>query len=90
MVQTGKPRNCRRSTPAGTFAVVWTYLEEWWGSLRSTHPTFWQRVIDFQFLADQGTIADADLELVDFAETAAEAWQIVLRGPRGEGSGMRG
>ena len=40
---------------------------------------YWQRVIDFQFLADEGTIADEDLDLLDFAETAAEAWEIVQR-----------
>ena len=41
---------------------------------------YWQRVIDFHFLAEEGTIADRDLELVDFAETAAEAWAIIQRG----------
>ncbi len=46
---------------------------------------YWQRVIDFQYLADQGTVADEDLDLVDFAETAAEAWQIVRRGVRDGG-----
>ena len=44
---------------------------------------YWQRVIDFQFLADEGTIADEDLELIDFAETPEEAWAIVQRGARG-------
>jgi uncharacterized protein (TIGR00730 family) len=51
---------------------------------------YWQRVIDFQFLADEGTIADEDLELLDYAETAEEAWAIIQRGARGEGSGIRG
>ena len=41
---------------------------------------YWQRVIDFQFLADEGTIADEDLDLLDFAETAAEAWAVIQRG----------
>jgi hypothetical protein len=40
---------------------------------------YWRRVIDFQFLADQGTIDDEDLDLVSYAETAAEAWEIVQR-----------
>ncbi len=40
---------------------------------------YWQRVIDFQFLADQGTIDDEDLGLIDYAETAAEAWEIIRR-----------
>jgi len=51
---------------------------------------YWQRVIDLDFLADQGTVADEDLELLDFAETAEEAWAIVQRGPKGHGSGIRG
>jgi predicted Rossmann-fold nucleotide-binding protein len=51
---------------------------------------YWERVIDFQFLADNGTVADADLDLIDFAETAQEAWEIILRGPRGKGSGIHG
>ena len=38
---------------------------------------FWQRVIDFQFLADEGTIDDADLDLFRFAETAEEAWEMI-------------
>ena len=41
---------------------------------------YWRHVIDFQYLADQGTIADADLDLIDYAETAAEAWEIIRRG----------
>ncbi len=51
---------------------------------------YWQRVIDFQFLADDGTITDEDLDLIDFAETADEAWQIILRGPKGKPSGVQG
>ena len=47
---------------------------------------YWDRVIDFQFLADEGTVADGDLDLIDFAETAEEAWAIVQRGAKGEGS----
>jgi predicted Rossmann-fold nucleotide-binding protein len=44
---------------------------------------YWRRVIDFQFLADQGTIDDADLDLVSYAETPAEAWAIIQHGARG-------
>jgi uncharacterized protein (TIGR00730 family) len=51
---------------------------------------YWERVIDFQFLADAGMITDGDLDLLDFAETAAEACAIIRRGARGEGSGLRG
>lgn len=35
---------------------------------------YWERVIDFQFLADEGVIADEHLQLISYAETAAEAW----------------
>ena len=38
---------------------------------------YWERVIDFQFLADEGAIDDADLELIRYAETPEEAWQII-------------
>ena len=38
---------------------------------------FWNRVIDFEALADEGTIARADLELFHFVETADEGWAIV-------------
>jgi len=41
---------------------------------------YWSRAIDFQFLADQGTIADEDLNLFHFAETAVEAWELIRRG----------
>lgn len=41
---------------------------------------YWSRVIDFQFLADQGTVGDDDLDLIHYADTAAEAWEIVRRG----------
>ena len=40
---------------------------------------FWKRVIDFQFLADEGVIADEDLNLFNFADTPAEAWEIIAK-----------
>jgi uncharacterized protein (TIGR00730 family) len=36
---------------------------------------YWTKVLDLHFLADQGAIDDADLELIQYAETAEEAWQ---------------
>jgi uncharacterized protein (TIGR00730 family) len=51
---------------------------------------YWERIVDFHALADQGMVTDGDLELLDFAETAEEAWAIIQRGPKGEGSGIRG
>lgn len=38
---------------------------------------YWSRVIDFQFLADEGVIADQHLELIQYAETAQEAWELI-------------
>ena len=38
---------------------------------------FWERVVDFEALADEGVIAHADLELFKWVETADEAWQAV-------------
>ena len=40
---------------------------------------YWEKVIDFQFLADQGSIDDKHLDLFRFAETAEEAWEMILR-----------
>jgi predicted Rossmann-fold nucleotide-binding protein len=38
---------------------------------------YWQKAINFTFLADAGTIEDADLDLISFAETADEAWNAI-------------
>lgn len=40
---------------------------------------YWQRAINFQFLADEGTIDDEDLALIDYADSPAEAWEIIAR-----------
>jgi predicted Rossmann-fold nucleotide-binding protein len=40
---------------------------------------YWEKVIDFQYLADSGTIDDADLDLIQFAETAKEAWNMICQ-----------
>ena len=40
---------------------------------------YWSRVIDFQYLADEGVIADEHLDLIDYAETAEEAWDIIVK-----------
>ncbi|KAA0253926.1 MAG: TIGR00730 family Rossman fold protein [Acidobacteria bacterium] len=39
---------------------------------------FWDRLVDWRFLVEEGTIAPSDLELLTYAETAAEAWQAIL------------
>ncbi|MCA9269557.1 MAG: TIGR00730 family Rossman fold protein [Planctomycetales bacterium] len=41
--------------------------------------TYWDRVIDFQFLADEGVIRDEHLQLMQFAESPDEAWQAIAR-----------
>jgi uncharacterized protein (TIGR00730 family) len=38
---------------------------------------YWNHVIDFQFLADEGVIGDEHLELFNYAETPEEAWNII-------------
>lgn len=39
---------------------------------------YWQQAIDFQFLADEGVIRDEDLDLIQYAETPEEAWDLIL------------
>jgi len=40
---------------------------------------YWSRVIDFQFLADEGVINDDHLDLISYAETPEEAWELIQR-----------
>jgi uncharacterized protein (TIGR00730 family) len=40
---------------------------------------FWDRVIDFQYLADEGTIRDEHLKLISYAESPHEAWEIIRK-----------
>ena len=40
---------------------------------------FWERVVDFDALVDEGVIAPNDLDLFTFCETAEEAWDCVCR-----------
>jgi uncharacterized protein (TIGR00730 family) len=40
---------------------------------------FWERLINWQFLVDCGLIAEADLGLFHYAETAQEAWDLISR-----------
>ena len=44
---------------------------------------FWERVINFNALVEEGTISPKDLDLFQFVETAEEAWNIIsqLNGP---------
>ena len=38
---------------------------------------FWERVVNFEALAEEGVISPRDLELFRFVETADEAWVYV-------------
>jgi hypothetical protein len=38
---------------------------------------FWERVIDFDALVEEGVIAPDDLKLFTFVDTAEEAWKCV-------------
>ena len=40
---------------------------------------YWNSVIDFQKLADEGVIRDEHLDLIRFADTPHEAWEIIAR-----------
>ena len=40
---------------------------------------FWNRVVDFEALCDEGVISPRDLKLFHFCETAEEGWDIVQR-----------
>jgi hypothetical protein len=40
---------------------------------------FWEKAIDLPYLVEEGTIAPCDLDLVSYAETAAEAWETIAR-----------
>jgi uncharacterized protein (TIGR00730 family) len=39
---------------------------------------YWSKVLDFQYLADSGVIADHHLDLFTYAETPEETWQQIL------------
>ncbi len=38
---------------------------------------FWERVINFNALVEEGTISPHDLDLFQYVETAEEAWEII-------------
>ena len=38
---------------------------------------FWEKAIDLDFLAEQGTISPGDQGIIDYADTADEAWGII-------------
>jgi uncharacterized protein (TIGR00730 family) len=38
---------------------------------------YWRRIVDWELFVEEGTISPDDLELIHFAETAQECWQII-------------
>lgn len=38
---------------------------------------YWDGIIDFQFLADEGVIQDSHLDLFQYTETPEETWQVI-------------
>jgi uncharacterized protein (TIGR00730 family) len=40
---------------------------------------YWDGVINFEFLTDEGVIDDEDLKLIDYAETPQQAWEIIAK-----------
>ena len=40
---------------------------------------FWERLINWQWLVENGLIAQQDLQLFHYAETAQEAWELISR-----------
>ena len=40
---------------------------------------FWERVIDFQALVEEGTISHEDMKIFQYVEKATEAWDIISR-----------
>ncbi len=46
---------------------------------------FWRTMVNFDALADFGTIAPDDIKLLNFVETADEAWAIIERHYRRRG-----
>jgi len=40
---------------------------------------FWDELINWQYFVDEGVIAPDDLDLIDYVETAAEAWDVIYK-----------
>jgi hypothetical protein len=40
---------------------------------------YWEKIVDFQRLADEGAIDDEDLNLFSYARTPEEAWEIICK-----------
>jgi uncharacterized protein (TIGR00730 family) len=40
---------------------------------------FWEHAFDLDYLAEQGTISPGDQDIIDYADTADEAWNIIAK-----------
>jgi len=40
---------------------------------------FWEKIINFDALVEEGTISQSDLDLIQYAETAEQAWSLILK-----------
>lgn len=49
---------------------------------------YWTRIVNFDALAEEGTISRQDLEIFRFAETAEEAWRLLIELGLKIGSGV--
>jgi len=38
---------------------------------------FWRRIVNFEALAEEGTISKTDLQLFSFVEKAEDGWDII-------------
>lgn len=41
--------------------------------------SYWNRIVNFNVLVDEGTISAEDLDLIQYAETAEEAWALIKK-----------
>ncbi len=46
---------------------------------------YWDKLVNFQFLADEGVIGDQHLQLIEYAESPQEAWDIIARHHKHDG-----
>ena len=64
----------------------WTYPLRWWlpGKVRPLPillfgKDYWNRVVNFEAMVEEGVIAPHDLDLLHWSEDANEAWDYVTR-----------
>ena len=38
---------------------------------------YWERLINFDYLVENGLISEEDLSIFQYADTASEAWEII-------------